>query len=344
MPRPDAPSDESPPTGRIVVGAIVACVPPLLLAWWWAAAGEERLGWLGWMLYWVQPLVLAVAGGCLWWRLRDAGPGAVAAWFAEHRAGVALALLATSAVFVFVTPTMRVQFDETSLLGVSQNMHERRHAVMTTAAIPFEGAPFPLQSSVDKRPTLFAFLVSLVHDVSGYRIANAFVVNGALLALALLLVSVGARRRAGPRAGLAAPLLLLALPLTTVVATSAGFELLAVVLLVATTLAALAFVERPGDARAAALLGCGLLFAYARYESLLALFVIAVLVVPLVWRRYRPSGRVWLLLAVVPTLLAPLWPLLQHAQNPNFTPEAGGEPLFALHHLTEHVGPLLFAG
>ena len=60
--------------------------------------------------------------------------------------------------------------------------------------------------------------------------SNAFLVNGALLAIALFLAFVAVRRQLGPVAAFAAQLLLLAVPLTAIVATSAGFELLAAVL------------------------------------------------------------------------------------------------------------------
>jgi hypothetical protein len=40
-------------------------------------------------------------------------------------------------------------------------------------------------------------------------------------------------------------------------------------------------------------------------------------------------------------LLTPLFFLLQHAQNPNFTPEAGGQSLASFAYLIDHLGPFL---
>lgn len=321
----------------------VSLVPPVVLASWWWGWGDPatRLGWLGWILYWWMPLTCTFALGCLVWRFRARTVPLVEtarAWWP----GLLLAVVAVVVVANLSPPQMRVQFDETSLVGVSQNMHLQRHAVMTTGSIPFEGQPFPLENMVDKRPTLFAYLCSLVHDVSGYRVGNAFFVNGALLALGLFAAFAAVRPRLGLLAGLAAPLLLLAVPLTGVVATSAGFELLAAVLLLLTTMAALSFVERPDEPRFAALVGCSALFVQARYESLPAMALLGVLVWLSVRGRFAPTSRCWWLLAALPTLVTPLFFLVEHAQDPNFTPEAAGRTLVSFGNLVEHVPAFFF--
>lgn len=328
------------PWWQIALCGFVAVAPPVWLAIEWAGHEQSRQGWLGWLLYLWMPLTCAFAALCFLWRfwgresrLRDR----LSDWWP----GLLLAVSATLIVFWVSPPQMRVQFDETSLVGVSQNMHSQGLAVMTTATVPSQGVLVPIENMVDKRPTLFAYLVSCVHALSGYRIENAFFVNGLLLVLGLFVLFAAVRTRLGVYAGLSAPLLVLSVPLTCVVATSAGFELLATVLLLVATVAALAFVDRPSDARFAGFLGAGMLLAHSRYESILAVLILGVLAVVMSWRRYRPGRRVWWLLAICPTLLTPLFFLLQHAQNPNFTPEAGGQSLASLAHLLDHLGPFL---
>lgn len=314
-----------------------------MASWWWGWGAEaSRLQRLGWLLYWWMPMTCAFAGGCLAWRYRARSSslaGLARAWWP----GLALAVVAVVVVVLVSPPEMRVQFDETSLLGVSQNMHLQGRAVMTTGAIPFEGQPFPLENMVDKRPTLFAYLCSLAHGVSGYRVANAFFVNAALLAVGLFAVFAAVRARLGLLAGLAAPLWLLAVPLTSVVATSAGFELLATVTLTLATIAALGFVARPDEPRFAALVGCGALFAQSRYESLPAAALLAVLTAVAVRGRFAMTARCWWLLAALPTLIAPLILLVDHAQDPNFTPEAAGRSLVSLGNFLGHVPAFLAA-
>ena len=325
----------------LLAGALLAFVPPVWLGWGFHDLEEQRLARLASWLYWWMALTCGFAVLCFGWRWQAremSMRGCLRCWWP----GIALAIAATVVVFLAVSPQMRVQFDETSIVGVSQNMHQQRLAVMTTGAVPYRGEFVPQESMVDKRPTLFAFLVSLVHDVGGYRIENAFLVNALLLALGLFVLFVATRHRLGLLAGLSAPLLVLAVPLTCVVATSAGFELLATVLLLLATVAALDFVERPSDARCAAFLGAAMLLAQSRYESIGAVVLLGSLTAACTFRRYRPGRWVWCALALCPTLLTPLFFLLQHAQAPNFTPEAGGESLVSFTHLVSHVGPLLW--
>ncbi|MCB9876966.1 MAG: hypothetical protein H6835_05115 [Planctomycetes bacterium] len=321
------------------VAAIATGVVPgaLLCVLWFDAAGDDRELLLARMLFWTMPFVLVHALVALSWRWR-ASRFAVRA--ALPAAGVAVALVAL--VFWLVPPTMRVQFDETSLVGASQEMQRLDVAVMTTGAVPYDGAVMPIESTVDKRPPLFAFLVHLVHRVVGYRVENAFVVNAALLAIALA-VAFAAFRRSGLVVACAAPVCLLAVPLTVVVATSAGFELMASVWLLVAVLAARAFVRQPDDARCAGLCGAAMLLAQSRYESLPAAVLLGLLVLWRVWGRYRPSFGVKTLLALAVPLVLPLVFLMWNAQNAKFYPEAGGAPLVSFSHLREHLLPFLAA-
>jgi hypothetical protein len=302
---------------------------------------SERVPFEAKLLYFTMPVVVGLAAIAAVWRWR-AVPRALRGGKHLWPGAVAAVSLATI-VFVLVPPRMRVQFDETSLVSVSQNMHLQRSALLATGAVPFEGGIVPIQNMMDKRPPLFAFLVSLLHDVSGYRVANAFAVNAGLLAVALLLVFAAARARLGLVGALAAPFLLLAVPLTSIVATSAGFELLAAVLFTLVLLAALDFVRQPDTVRFVAFLGSGVLFAQSRYESLPALALVAVIVGWSVRRRFRPDRRACAALAACPALVTPLVFLLLHSRNPNFYPEAGGQDLVSLQHGLEHAGPFLAA-
>jgi hypothetical protein len=66
---------------------------------------------------------------------------------------------------------------------------------------------------VDKRRHFYPFLVSLAHDVTGYRPSNAFVVNAVLGVLFLGRVYGWGVVLGGPRHGMLAVLLISTLPL-----------------------------------------------------------------------------------------------------------------------------------
>ena len=257
---------------------------------------------------------------------------------------------------------MRMQFDETSLLGTAYGMRAERAALMPIGALPTADGLSVTDWNLDKRPPLWPFLVSVAHDVAGVRVGNAFAANAVVLWALLALVGWRLRAAAGRAAGALAIALLAGLPLLASCATSAGFEALALALLAAAIAAAVDFLRAPSAARGNALLATVLLGAQARYESLPVLLVLLAAVAVAArsgaragaaggppaslaavvrgWPRDRATG--WLL-ACAPLLLAPLALLLAHGRDPMFYPEAKGQPLVALAHFADHAGPLLAA-
>lgn len=291
---------------------------------------------------------LAACGACWRWRARSTR---TAELVARAWPGLLVAVLSTAAVVTVVGPEQRFQYDETSLLGVSQNLHAQELAVMTTGSLPSRGEIVPYANMVDKRPTLFPLLVALLHDLRGYDPAHPFAVNAGLLGLLLLTAFLAFRSR-GLVVALAAPLLLLTVPLLTVVATSGAFELLATLLFGWLLLAALDVVAAARTAngpplapRLANLLGIGGLFAWSRYESVVALLLLLGLVAWFTRARLGSALTKPLLgfVVAIPAALAPLLPLLLHAQDRRFYPEAGGVALFGFGHGIAHLGPFLGA-
>jgi len=321
-------------------GLAAAAVPTAMVVARASAEGDARYVLEARLLYWTPAVVVVAAIVVGAWRWRVAATSFAAA-IGKWWPGLAAAVLLTAAVASLVPPRMRVQFDETSLVNTSLTMHEQRADLLMTSAVRFEGELAAIERMIDKRPPLFAFLVSVVHDVTGPRIANAFAVNLGLLATLLFLAFVFVRDRLGLVAAFAAQALLLAVPLTTVVATSAGFDLLAAVLLGVVMLAARDFVEQPDRVRAVTFVAAGTLFAWSRYESLFAFVLLFAIVAWRVRRRWEPGRAEWGAIAVMPGLLLPLWFLLLISRHPNFYPEAGGRPLLALEHAVSHGAALL---
>jgi hypothetical protein len=98
----------------------------------------------------------------------------------------------------------KVVADEVVLGSTAMQMHFERQAAVIVRGYDYAGNFTPLNVYVDKRPLVFPFLLSLVHDLTGYRVANVFVLNGLLsLALTALFYLLGCRL-GGPPAGAAA--------------------------------------------------------------------------------------------------------------------------------------------
>jgi hypothetical protein len=332
-------STAAPTLRRAGLAAAALLAPAALALAWSRGTGEARQELLGRALYFAMPVVVALWVAAAVRRARGAPRRG---WLRANALVLAAALAGTVATLVAVPPRMRMQFDETSLLATSQLMHAHRTAMMATVALPAPGGPAIVEGNLDKRPPLFPFAVSAVHDASGHRVANAFGVNGVLTFVLLALVGCRARRAAGTLAGVAAVPLLLAVPVLVGAATSAGFELLAATLLAATALAAVDFASTPTAARATWLATNALLCAQARYESLPVVLVLLALVA---WRvRHWPrDGLGTAVLFAAPVLLAPLVLLALHSRAAHFYPEANGAPLLAASHLAAHAGPLLAA-
>lgn len=202
----------------------------------------------------------------------------------------------------------RVTMDEVVLLGTSMSMHLEREAFVPVRGYEIDGAFRLLDGYVDKRPLCFPFLVSVLHDLTGYRPSNGFLLNSGLLGVILTLVYLTGRELSGRCCGLLAAVLLAMVPLVVESAAGSGLDLLNATLMVLTFLAALRVVRRPSAERVGLLLASALLLAQTRYES--GLFVVPVALTLLsVWWRER---RIILprLTFLIPLLLLPL-PLQQ---------------------------------
>ncbi|MCM2276424.1 MAG: glycosyltransferase family 39 protein, partial [Candidatus Didemnitutus sp.] len=230
--------------------------------------------------------------------------------------------------------TYKVLYDEFVLQTTAWNMHEARVVGAAVRGYEIEGTFLPFGDYLDKRPYFYAFVLSLLHDVFGYREANAFALNTALMPLVLGLLYLVARRRVGHWPGLAAVAALGAFSLFAHNGTGAGMELLNLAMLLLVIELAAFYLARPDDeARLAALVLSALLLAQARYES--GLYVLPVAIVVLEgWRR---AGRIVLPLAAV---LAPvlLIPYALHNTYLSGTPllwelRAGDESRFGLRYL-----------
>lgn len=214
------------------------------------------------------------------------------------------AVLGLTLIAVLTVPyTYKVLYDEFVLQATAWCLHESREVGATVLAYNVGGVFSTLQTYLDKRPFFYTFLVSLLHDLTGYREANAFALNTVLMPVSLGLVYLFARRFAKPRAALGALMSFGAFSLLAENATGAGMEMLNIVMLLVVMHLSLWFLRKPDEPRLAALVLGAVLLAQTRYES--SLYVLpAALVILEGWRR---SGRLILPAAAVlaPALLIP---------------------------------------
>jgi hypothetical protein len=232
---------------------------------------------------------------------------------------------------------LRVMYDEYVLIGISRGMHLDRQAFVDGSAGYASGNVVRLQGGVDKRPLLFPFLLSLIHDITGYRISNVYVLNGVISLGLLWFVFWLGEAIGGRRFGFLAILLVAGIPLVANVATSGAYDLLNMALIVALLLAARRYCEEPDADNQNLLVMTGVLLAQARYESMLFLISLAAVVAWTWWRNRRVEITRLSVLAPTMILLPLLCNLVYLSNDAFFESKVLGVPFFA----ASNVGPNL---
>ncbi len=243
--------------------------------------------------------VFALAG---WYAVRVAAPRREVwrPWL--RRPGWTAVVVVAATAFAVWSDAFRhkVLFDEYVLQGTAWHLHATKEVGTPMRAYEFAGTWLALDTFLDKRPYFFTFLVSLAHDLAGFRLENAYAVNvaGAFVCLALVAWLVRQLTGRSPPARMAVALLA-TLPLFGQNATGAGMELHNLAMIAVVAAAGVLYLRAPDGDRLALLVLVAVLLAQSRYESVLFVAPVAVIAVLGWWR----AGRV---LLPWPALLAPL--------------------------------------
>ncbi len=200
----------------------------------------------------------------------------------------------------------KVVNDELVQLSTSQRMHLTREAHMVNRGHELGTNFVPMQGSVDKRPLFYPFLLSLVHDLTSYRPENVFVLNALLTPVLFGLLYLVVSRVRGPTMGVSAVVLLATIPLLTQAATGGGFEILNLVMILATVYLGMLYAAKPTAASLGAFCLSGILLAQVRYESVLFVLPVAAVILWVMWRNGRLLLPWTLLLAPLLLVLFPL--------------------------------------
>lgn len=274
---------------------------------------ESMKFWLINSAYWIVALfaVCAARGLAVWARGRSA---ALAAFRRENAAGLLAAGVLAGLVFASVPPRLRVLPDETVLIGVSRSMTFDKKVEVVAEAQRYFGTQFPesVPFEVQPRPHLFPFLLSVLHTVTGYRVANAFVLNFLVLWALLALVYSWTRETlaaagdaAAAKAGAAAAMLaVLAQPVVTLSAASGGFDLLSALCVLLALRAFSAYLDEPSAEGFEVLWLALLAAASVRYEGGVYLAVVGAGLL-LLGRLRRDHAEASAAFALTPLFLLP---------------------------------------
>lgn len=172
---------------------------------------------------------------------------------------------------------MRVFNDEPSHALTAQAMAQERgvyspnYAFYESGALVYAG-PEPMY-----RLYFYPYIISLMHNLTGVRVTNAYIANAIIGFLILLAVFHLGWKVGGSRAsGYLAQMLLLGMPLLHQVTNGGGYDLLNLLLFITFFIGCLDYLSRGGLRRLNLAIALGLLLAYCRSESILYLLGLAV--------------------------------------------------------------------
>ncbi len=252
--------------------------------------------------YWAMLLLTLLFGWTLFKIARDSRPE-WPDWRQGPRWPVLLVTGGSVLLLVHETYGFKILMDEIMLLGTSMSMHIDKTALVPMRGHDIQGAFQLLAGQLDKRPLFQPFLVSVLHDFTGYRPENVFALNTVLTFVLMTLTYITGCRISGRGAGAVAVLLLTGLPLLAQNATGGGFELLNLVMILATLLLGMRYVARRDANSLEAFALAGILLANTRYESVLFLLPVGLTVLWVWWSDRKPVVT-WLVVAM-PLLLLP---------------------------------------
>ncbi|HTB62259.1 MAG TPA: hypothetical protein VK737_01615 [Opitutales bacterium] len=251
--------------------------------------------------YWLSLLTVTLFVMAMVGEIRAHWPG----WrgLRSHWPGLLTGLLVAIFWQIHEPHDFKVLFDEHVLGSIARVMHFSREGAYDAYAHYSDGHLTTLLRGVDKRPLMYPFLVSVAHDLTGFRPENSFLVNG-ILGFILLMATYAVGVVFGGRGiGCFGQLLLAGLPLLAQNATGGGFDLLNITAIAIFLISAWNYWRQPDTGGLDFCVFSGVVLANCRYESLLFLGMLVVLAL-LKWAR---EGRISLtfLAAISPPLALP---------------------------------------
>jgi hypothetical protein len=258
-----------------------------------------------------------------------------------HRAGLLCVLLAGAYFQAHEPREFKVLFDEFVISGVARNMHFDREPTYPARGNYLDGRLFIMASGLDKRPFFFSFIISLAHDLTGYRPENVFYINACMAMALLLLVYAFGFTIGGARLGCLGVLILAGLPLLAQNATAGGLELTNLVMIVTLYFLGRFYFRSPGTQGLDLFIFAAVLLAQVRYESILYILVVPA-VVCCKWLLEKRITLTWLSVFSPAMLLTPLLVNKVFLSNTLFFQTGPGQAFMSVHYLLDNVEVALF--
>jgi len=165
----------------------------------------------------------------------------------------------------------KILYDEHGFANTSYHIHLDQQVIQTGTSTWSDGRTIPTSGkTVDFRPSLYPFSVSILHNLTGFRINNLFYFNIAASIILLCALHLLLTHYVTPTLASAATLIFGFLPLLAQNVNRGGYEILNLLLIVFFIHASIRYLEKSPRSELAPLL-CACLLANLRTESVLFL-------------------------------------------------------------------------
>ena len=252
---------------------------------------------------------------------RDVRRETIVAWVKDNWPGLVIAFAITLVAWLAVHPALRMLSDEANLVGTSKNLYASQTPTFTVSGKFYYDSYWDVDVAIDQRPSLFPFLVSLVHVVFGYSYKNVFLFNLLVFPAFVLVAYRLAKSLGGEVFAIVASLFVVAHPITLISVRSGGFDFLAAFFALLVLKSIFDHVREPSPARLAILWMNLCMFAEIRYESVLFIPLVAVLLLLfrlVSWSTLRPYALIY---ALTPAYLLPrIWQAVLRGSVPRQDP------------------------
>lgn len=263
----------------------------------------------------------------------------------SDKVGLAVLFAAIMLPHALEPHVLRVLYDEPAHVATSLVMHTEKKALLPALShyvgdVYLLGGLYP-----SSRQYLFPFLLSILHDLTGYRLSNVFALNGILSAAAAIMVFGSGWRLGGRAGGIAGVLLFWTTPLVHQNITCGGYDILNVFLLATLIYAGLELCQSDENCEVVWIEfgSCtAVLLSMSRSESVIYCVVWAGLVAVRWWRKKRITVG-WFSVAA-PLLLLPNLAcsliLLSNPQAMDPVYVTGGRKYMSIDYLPAHLAEL----
>lgn len=287
------------------------------------------------------------AGVWMFWRLiSPLSWGAVRLGVGRHKLAIVVILWGAAFLHLHEPHAFKVTQDEPVHLVRSYVMHLEHTSQLADQAHYVGDLFIPSGFFESFRLGLFSFWVSLLHDLTGYRVENVFVCNAMLTPMILWVIWAIGRCLGGEWVGCMAAALVAGSPLLAQVMTSGSYDGLNLFLLGAVVWSTLGYVGTAADRRMVWMnlsLSLVVLLALSRYESIVYIGPWLCCVVYVWWRERRVELSWFAVVSpilVLPNLAANFITFATESQLYALI-KGEGEPFFSLKFLPGHLADMV---